>query len=232
MAEEQGVARCGWAWTGKFADFDNSGDLDLFVINGKARGSRVRTADDAVRSFAFVRNTITATPPPLREQMSLVPDFSKYYLSAFERSCLFWQKDGHFYDVAPEAGILDLEEGQSAALVDFEKFAGSAQIYADKCVRTKGLASFRFLVRDAATMPEQKSAALPPSAIGLYWKDEAMRKLDAGPQFVEIVGRVRLCETRNRLQQAAGTSSATTPCRSARIAIFVSQSLIFPTAMD
>jgi hypothetical protein len=120
VADEQGVARCGWAWTGKFADFDNSGDLDLFVVNGKARGAGVRTEDEAVRSFAFVRNTITATPPQLREQMSLVPDFSKYYLSAFERSCLFWQKDGRFYDVAPEAGIVDLEEGQSAALVDFD----------------------------------------------------------------------------------------------------------------
>ena len=77
VADEQGVARCGWAWTGKFADFDNSGDLDLFVVNGKARGAGVRTEDEAVRSFAFVRNTITATPPQLREQMSLVPDFSK-----------------------------------------------------------------------------------------------------------------------------------------------------------
>ncbi len=120
VADEQGVARCGWAWTGKFADFDNSGDLDLFVVNGKSRGQNVRTPADAVRSFAFVRNTITASPPPLREEMSLVPDFSDYYLSAFERSCLFWNKGGHFYDVAAESGIVDLEEGQSAALVDFD----------------------------------------------------------------------------------------------------------------
>ena len=120
VADEQGVARCGWAWTAKFADFDDSGDLDLFVVNGKARGARVKTPGDAVKSFAFVRNTITATPPFLREEMSLVPDFSTYYLSAFERSCLFWNRGGHFYDVAREAGITDLEEGQSAALVDFD----------------------------------------------------------------------------------------------------------------
>jgi hypothetical protein len=120
VADAQGVARCGWAWTAKFADFDDSGDLDLFVVNGKARGARVTRPEEAVKAFAFVRNTIAATPPSLREQMSLVPDFSRYYLSAFERSCVFWQKDGHFYDVAPEAGVTDLEEGQAAALVDFD----------------------------------------------------------------------------------------------------------------
>ncbi len=120
VAEQVGVGRCGWAWTAKFADFDNSGDLDLFVVNGKARGAKVKTRDDAAKSFAFVRNTITTTPPPLREEMSLVPSFDDYYLSAFERSCVFWQKDGHFYDVAIEAGVTDLEEGQAAALVDFD----------------------------------------------------------------------------------------------------------------
>jgi enediyne biosynthesis protein E4 len=120
VADEQGVARCGWAWTGKFADFDDDGRLDLFVVNGKARGGRVRTKDEATRSFAFVRNSIVATPPALREQMSLVPDFAGYTLSAFERSCVFWHQGDRFYDVAVEAGVTDLEEGQAAALVDFD----------------------------------------------------------------------------------------------------------------
>jgi hypothetical protein len=120
VAREMGVGRCGWAWTAKFADFDDDGRLDLFVINGKARGARVHTPAEATRSFAFVRNSIVASPPQLRERMSLVPDFSGYYLSAFERSCVFWQHDGRFFDVAREAGVDDLEEGQSAALVDFD----------------------------------------------------------------------------------------------------------------
>jgi enediyne biosynthesis protein E4 len=120
VAEGEGVGRCGWAWTAKFGDFDNSGDLDLFVINGKARGAKVRTRADAVHSFAFVRNTITAVPRSFEEKMSLVPDFSGFYLSGFERDCLFWNKGGHFYDVALESGITDVEEGQAAALIDFD----------------------------------------------------------------------------------------------------------------
>jgi hypothetical protein len=120
----------------------------------------------------------------------------------------------------------------NATTISFEKFALGPQLYVDKCVRVSGLASYRFLVKDATTMPAQKSAAVPSSAFGLYWKDESMRKLDAGPQFVEIVGRIRLCETRNKLEQAAGIPSTAAPCRSAKVAIFVSQSHIFPTAMD
>lgn len=99
-------------------------------------------------------------------------------------------------------------------------------------MRITGLATFRFVVRDAAAMPEQKNAAIPHSAIGVYWKDDGMRKLDTGPQFVEIVGRVRLCDARDKLEQAAGVSSPITPCRSAAIAIYASQSHIYPTAMD
>jgi hypothetical protein len=120
----------------------------------------------------------------------------------------------------------------NATASSFEKFLANARVNADKCVRITGLATFRFVVKDAATMPQQKNAAIPNSAIGLYWKDDGMRKLDAGPQFVEIVGRVRLCAARDKLEQAAGVSSALTPCHTAAIAIFASQSRVFPTAMD
>jgi hypothetical protein len=120
VAEDEGVARCGWAWTAKFADFDDDGSLDLFVVNGKARGRKVETPDQARKSFAFVRNSIATAPAELREEMSMVPDFSGYYLSAFERSCVFWQHDGRFDDVAIASGVTDLDEGQSAVVVDYD----------------------------------------------------------------------------------------------------------------
>ena len=118
VADERGAARCGWAWSAKFADFDNDGDLDLFVINGKARGEN--TTPESFRSFAFARTVIATLPPDARWDISLYPDFSGYALSGYQRNCVFMNKGGHYYDVAEEAGVTDLEEGQSAALVDFD----------------------------------------------------------------------------------------------------------------
>lgn len=120
VAEEQGVGRCGWSWGAKFSDFDNDGHQDLFVINGKARGSMVKTPDDPRKSFSFVRNTLATTPPEYRYNLDFYPDFSRFVQSGFERSCLFWNKDNKFYDVTQRSGINDLEEGQSIALIDYD----------------------------------------------------------------------------------------------------------------
>ncbi len=120
IAQEQGVARCGWAWGAKFADFDNDGLMDLFVINGKARGLKVKEAKDAKKSFAFVRNTLATTPPEYRFNIDFYPDFDRFVQSGFERNCLFWNKGNKFYDVTEETGIKDLEEGQSIALIDYD----------------------------------------------------------------------------------------------------------------
>jgi hypothetical protein len=121
VAAASGVGRCGWSWTGKFADFDDDGNLDLFVVNGKARGAKVRARDDDQRSFWFVRNTIATLPPEVRYDVAYYPSFDHFTLSAFEPSCVFWNRGGGvFSDVAREAGVADLEEGQAAALVDFD----------------------------------------------------------------------------------------------------------------
>ena len=118
-ATARGVGRCGWAWTAKFADFDDDGRLDLFVINGKARGA-LATRDTAARSFAFVRNTIATLPVEVRWDLALYPDFSRFVLGAFQRDCAFWNAGDRFWDVAPSAGLTDLEEGQAAALIDYD----------------------------------------------------------------------------------------------------------------
>ncbi|MBI1362504.1 MAG: hypothetical protein GC134_00780 [Proteobacteria bacterium] len=117
---EYGVDRCGWAWSAKFADFDNDGQLDLFVTNGRVKGKDAKDYKSS-KSFAYARNEIRSTPLFLRENMQhMLPAFDNYQLYSFQHSCMFWQKDGHFYDVAQTAGITDTENGRSMTLVDID----------------------------------------------------------------------------------------------------------------
>ncbi len=120
-----------------------------------------------------------------------------------------------------------------AVAVDFAKIAAAPQQYTDKCVRLRGLAKWHALYLDASTMAPAKTAANAHAAIGLYWmNDDGLRRLDGAPQFVEIVGRVRACDARNKLMQAAGATDSAGSCQTGAIAIFVVQYRIFPTAMD
>lgn len=116
----RGVGRCGWSWGAKFADFDNDGRLDLFVSNGKAHGSKVGNVTEATRTYDFILASISSIPLFLRNNFGLIPDFSNYHISSFQRSCLFWNQGEQFEDVAIAAGVNDLEDGQSIALIDFD----------------------------------------------------------------------------------------------------------------
>jgi hypothetical protein len=119
-----------------------------------------------------------------------------------------------------------------AADVTFAKLESTPDAFTDKCVKIKGLATARYLFRDGAAIQAQKSMPQPATTIGIFWKDEAAaKKLDAGAQFVELVGRVRKCDARVALLHNAGILDAES-CAGVPIAIFASQSHIYPTAMD
>ncbi|MBI1362595.1 MAG: hypothetical protein GC134_01285 [Proteobacteria bacterium] len=118
VARKWNAHGCGSAWTAKFSDFDNNGDLDFFIINGQGYGANVKDPKDA-KSYNYVRNEIRSTPGSLRYTLDSMPDFSNYEMWAFQHSCVMWQKDGQFYDVAQKAGVADYtEDGRSLALVD------------------------------------------------------------------------------------------------------------------
>lgn len=143
-----GVAHCGWSWSAKWGDFDNDGQLDLVVANGRARGAGA-TAEDA-RSVWHDRVLGRDVPAVFRSYYHGLdyPNMRGKHLSGFARSCLFRQNRGRFWDVAPSAGISDLEEGYGLSLIDIDNdgrldftianLAGPVVLYHNETVNPNG----------------------------------------------------------------------------------------------
>lgn len=116
---DTGTARCGFSWSAKFADFNNDGEMDLAVANGRERSAGMRSPAEG-KSLWYRRYIVGEIAEPLREVYFLKNEsFAGTYVSAFERDCLFIQKNGKFFDVARSAGTADEQEGRGLALVDF-----------------------------------------------------------------------------------------------------------------
>jgi hypothetical protein len=119
---DYGVARCGYSWGAKFADFDHDGEEDLVVVNGRVQSPSSKSPDDSI-SFWYERFQTAEVPLFLRKQYTktyIQGDERNFYMSAFERSCVFQQRNGHFYDVGPVSGINDLYNGRGLALIDYD----------------------------------------------------------------------------------------------------------------
>jgi hypothetical protein len=118
-----GVAHCGWSWGAKWADFDNDGQLDLVVANGRARGEGATEENlENVKSLRHARALGQDVPAFMRRFFPDLdyPSTKLRQLSGFARSCLFRQNNGHFWDVAKYAGVDDLEEGYGLATIDLD----------------------------------------------------------------------------------------------------------------
>jgi enediyne biosynthesis protein E4 len=123
QSRQLGVAHCGWSWGGKWADFDNDGQLDLAVANGRARGPGATQANkDQVGSLRNARALGQDVPAFMRRFFPDLdyPSAVNRQLSGFARSCLFRQNNGKFWDVAQFAGVTDLEEGYGLATLDLD----------------------------------------------------------------------------------------------------------------
>ena len=119
VSNKLGVADCGFSWAAKFVDIDNDGEVDLPVVNGRARSSSVNKPSEG-HSMWYERSEVSQIPKFLRRYYKSDKGMTGKFISAFERKCLFVQKDGKFYDIAEQAGFDDREENRALALIDYD----------------------------------------------------------------------------------------------------------------
>jgi len=105
----------GWAWGGKFLDFDNDGLLDLYVVNGFI------SAGPQEYWRAVVRLQATAGDRFDMEDAKDWPAVGAMSFAGYEHKALFHNEgNGTFKEIAAEAGVDNLLDGRGIAVADFD----------------------------------------------------------------------------------------------------------------
>lgn len=118
ISQQVGTGQCGFSWAAKFADFNNDGEPDLFVVNGRDRGPAVMGYDEG-KSMWFERTEVAQIPRFIKK-LYKGDSFDNRFVSAFERKCLFMKKGEAYHDIAVDAGLGDRNENRGMALIDYD----------------------------------------------------------------------------------------------------------------
>jgi enediyne biosynthesis protein E4 len=111
-AAEVGIARCGWAWGGKFADLDNDGWQDLAVANGFFTGT-------TNRSYWFKLSVMSSGHSFIATDARSWPPIDGASMSGGQRSCLFRNVRGTFADITDGTAFgADRSNGRGVAVID------------------------------------------------------------------------------------------------------------------
>lgn len=116
-----------------------------------------------------------------------------------------------------------------AKAADLATVARASSRYAGTCVSVTGFASNDRLYHDANDAAEP---ARHPHLL-LLWHDKALqRRLQLGPSFVTLVGRVRPCGRRKAMAARTPHVDPGWTCSGSATALTVSSARILPTSMD
>lgn len=112
MARDLGVELGGWSFGAQFGDFNNDGNLDLFLMNGYISLDRNRSYWYDFAKVAGGNSTIIGDAKNW-------PAFDGRSLSGYQEKKV-WLNDGagKFEDVARAVGITDIHDGRSVAVAD------------------------------------------------------------------------------------------------------------------
>lgn len=111
-AKDMGVAACGWAWGGKFADFDNDGNLDLAVTNGYISA-------DPGKNYWYRMSVLASASRAVMADARNWPPIEDYSMSGYQRKCVYRNMGGRFELVTHETGMKeDVGDGRGLAVVD------------------------------------------------------------------------------------------------------------------
>jgi hypothetical protein len=113
VSQEVGVCDTGWGWAAKFADFDNDGWQDLFVVNG------LRSAGP--ENYLPVLLPMLTAPGIDFSDVNNWPDVGNRTWSGYQKKRLFRNLgDGTFREISAEAGVNNDKDGRGIGVIDLD----------------------------------------------------------------------------------------------------------------
>jgi enediyne biosynthesis protein E4 len=113
VSQEVGVCDTGWGWAAKFADFDNDGWQDLFVVNG------LRSAGP--ENYLPVLLPMLTTPGIDFSDVNNWPDIGNRTWSGYQKKRLFHNLgDATFREISADAGVNNDKDGRGIGVIDLD----------------------------------------------------------------------------------------------------------------
>ena len=119
---EAGVFDCGWAWCGRFWDYDNDGWLDIMVANGYI------SANPKDEYFTKLAMAVTRPEFDPIDAMNW-PVMGDSTFAGYEPKRVFRNEGNEtFKEVAAELGLADTRDGRGLAMFDYDN-NGTLDVY-------------------------------------------------------------------------------------------------------